>query len=277
MMSEATRNAISSPGSGAGPTPCDSLDGMTLDLFGQPLCPANPSRQPGKAKATATRAICGPHSTGSSASRDLSESLANRLKRRLGSGGSTEYSLTWRDSDTPAGRRFYLLRASGRRTSDTGCIGWPTARAEDSESTGAHRGTLDTLTSATRLAGWPTPRTPTGGPESAARKQELGRTESGGGDLASVAILSGWPPATTRDWRDGRASDATMDKNARPLNEVVQQHGPTPDPSSAATESTAGFRLNPLFSLWLMGYNPAAWASCAERVTQSCRRLRRRS
>ncbi len=32
---------------------------------------------------------------------------------------------------------------------------------------------------------WPTPRTITGGPESAERKQELGRTESGGGDLQS--------------------------------------------------------------------------------------------
>jgi hypothetical protein len=34
---------------------------------------------------------------------------------------------------------------------------------------------------------WATPRTPTGGPESAQRKQELGRTTSGGGDLASQA------------------------------------------------------------------------------------------
>jgi hypothetical protein len=34
---------------------------------------------------------------------------------------------------------------------------------------------------------WATPRTPTGGPESAQRKQELGRKTSGGGDLASQA------------------------------------------------------------------------------------------
>jgi hypothetical protein len=34
---------------------------------------------------------------------------------------------------------------------------------------------------------WATPRTPTGGPETATRKQELGRTASGGGDLASQA------------------------------------------------------------------------------------------
>ena len=34
---------------------------------------------------------------------------------------------------------------------------------------------------------WATPRTPTGGPETAKRKQELGRTAKGGGDLASQA------------------------------------------------------------------------------------------
>lgn len=34
---------------------------------------------------------------------------------------------------------------------------------------------------------WPTPRAITGGPESAKRKQELGRTSSGGGDLQALA------------------------------------------------------------------------------------------
>jgi hypothetical protein len=37
------------------------------------------------------------------------------------------------------------------------------------------------------VGNWATPRTPTGGPETAKRKQELGRTASGGGDLASQA------------------------------------------------------------------------------------------
>ena len=36
--------------------------------------------------------------------------------------------------------------------------GWATPRNEDSESTGAHRGTADTLHSQTQLAGWGTPR-----------------------------------------------------------------------------------------------------------------------
>ncbi len=47
---------------------------------------------------------------------------------------------------------------------------------------------------------WPTPRTVTGGPESAARKQELGRKNSGGGDLQAAALdwVTGSPRATPR-------------------------------------------------------------------------------
>ena len=69
---------------------------------------------------------------------------------------------------------------------------WATPRAEDSESCGMRhgRGVADTLTAQTRI--WPTPRTITGGAESQSRKQELGRTESGGGDLqAAVQTTNG--------------------------------------------------------------------------------------
>jgi hypothetical protein len=172
---------------------------------------------------------------------------------------------------------------------------WPTPRAEDSEQTGAHRGRADTLTSASRLAGWPTPcatelgntlenyqamkanmrsgprtaitelgmaaqlagwptpntpsggrssnpetlsatgvtmdgrkhtvslehvarfaswatpKTGTGGPESAGRKQELGRTESGGGDLASQVLMveGSWTTPAARDWKDTPGMAAT--------------------------------------------------------------------
>lgn len=63
---------------------------------------------------------------------------------------------------------------------------------------------------ATRM--WPTPRTPTGGPESAERKQELGRTESGGGDLTSAVRV--WPTATSRDWKD--SPGMSFDRKDRP-------------------------------------------------------------
>ena len=100
---------------------------------------------------------------------------------------------------------------------------WATPRQEDGESSGMRhsRNVADTLTAQTRLwptaqvhdsqgnrgntmddhhhfphdlhnavmspEQWPTPRTPSGGAETMERKHELGRTTSGGGDLASAA------------------------------------------------------------------------------------------
>ena len=51
----------------------------------------------------------------------------------------------------------------------------------------ADAGQVATMPLTAQVKAWATPRTPTGGPESAQRKQELGRKTSGGGDLASQA------------------------------------------------------------------------------------------
>ena len=70
-------------------------------------------------------------------------------------------------------------------------LSWATPATRDTQgkrgaAANARKGNpLDTLPN--QMAVWATPRTPTGGPESAQRKQELGRTTSGGGDLASQA------------------------------------------------------------------------------------------
>ena len=103
-----------------------------------------------------------------------------------------------------------------------------------------------------------------------------------------------------RDWRDGRASQKTMDHNSRPLNEQVvnlagwcsptaQDHsrgvrpprtqdtgiplsqqvsGLTPYGTHAGTENPAGLALNPRFSLWLMGY-PTSWEAAGLRALRS--------
>ncbi|MGA1354737.1 MAG: hypothetical protein ACO32I_08215, partial [Candidatus Limnocylindrus sp.] len=64
---------------------------------------------------------------------------------------------------------------------------WPTitAHTPDMESNGPNGNSGTYLAGAVKS--WATPKTPTGGPETAKRKQELGRTASGGGDLASQA------------------------------------------------------------------------------------------
>jgi hypothetical protein len=92
-------------------------------------------------------------------------------------------------------------------------------------------------------ANWPTPRTITGGAESTERKQELGRTDSGGGDLQTV-VLCFSPPA-----------HATTD------GPTFSQDGPTSRPPSKR-------RLNPAFAAWLMGWHPL-WTNASTNFAPS--------
>ncbi len=148
---------------------------------------------------------------------------------------------------------------------------WPTARAEDSESTGAHRGTPDTLTSAARLTGWATPM-------AANADKESPRPNTPRAQLPwQASQVAGWETPAARDYKSESATDeynAERWAHARgkPLSaEATQAPGPTSNGSTAATASAGRFRLNPLFSLWLMGYPPHAWASCAVRAMLSSR------
>jgi len=79
---------------------------------------------------------------------------------------------------------------------------------------------------------WPTPRTITGGGESGARKQELGRTESGGGDSQSMAQEWMTPQTPT----GGRSVSA----------ETVEANGMTPEGKrTVGLESQARHWLTP--------------------------------
>lgn len=141
------------------------------------------------------------------------------------------------------------------------------------------------------LSGWPTPRTPTGGAESAERKKELGRTESGGGDLQSVAHAAGWATPRAEDaesagMRHGRdvadtpsaqaeqvagwATPTVQDgencaglsqyrRQSHPLN-VQATLGSVPSGSPAGTARRGV--LNPALPLWLMGF-PSDWLMAA--------------
>lgn len=74
---------------------------------------------------------------------------------------------------------------------------------------------------------------------------------SGGANLRTVVATP-----TARDWRSGRASRATMEKNSRPLSEQI------------------GGQLNPTWVAWLMGW-PLAWTRLSALAMDRCRSARR--
>jgi hypothetical protein len=130
------------------------------------------------------------------------------------------------------------------------------------------------------LVAWPTPRTPTGGAESGARKQELGRTESGGGDLQAAAQTEGWatPAATPAATSWGGSAEAHLERKRKAIaagkkmglvvscldQQATLTATPGPISKSSPAQMASRVVLAPEFSLWLMGF-PAAWQrSCPE-------------
>jgi hypothetical protein len=75
--------------------------------------------------------------------------------------------------------------------------------------------------------------------------------------LPGMALLVDWATPTTRDHKNGQASEATMNRNSRPLNEQAVNliAGPASTSSHAATAARGV--LNPAHSRWLMGYHKA--------------------
>jgi hypothetical protein len=119
-------------------------------------------------------------------------------------------------------------------------------------------------TSDSDCGGWPTP---------CARGDDwspgVNEASCGGHMLGAKAQLAGWPTATARDHKDGTAESCRNVPTNALLGRAV--HG-----ISATTGRPAGYRLNPRFSLWLMGY-PTEWVCCGELAMQSCRRSRKHS
>lgn len=122
-----------------------------------------------------------------------------------------------------------------------------------------------------QLAGWPTAQATNDraycrDAQAALKRQRTDHQQN----LQDIAQLAGWPTACQRDYkgatpggriRDGKFSTDTLDA-------VVQLI------SNAPTGKRGAYQLNPLFSLWLMGY-PVEWACCGARAMQSRRKSRR--
>ena len=249
-----TPNAIFSPESEGGASPCNSQDGPKISLSGQALAPASLSAWPGEAEAPTTNGTSGPSLPNSSAPVSLQSSLANRLQARLAGIGSPEYSLTWKEWLINGQEPICALRASALRISGNDFTGWPTPNTcnvkgayQSQELIAARKesGRQQNLQDVVKLAGWPTPD-----------------TGSAGGRMSK---------------NPGQKTRPSGTKAQLTLNDAVRLTGQTPASSNAETEKPAAFRLNPLFSLWLMGFPPHEWASCAEQAMPSSRKSRRSS
>ena len=118
-----TRKSTSSPGSGAGPTLCGSLDGLTTNPSGPGPAHASPSPTPEKGVERTTSATSGPQCSGSSESAALQSSLESRLTALMAGLGSPLYDLTWKTQNMPWGGALFRLRALGRRTPGIGFSG----------------------------------------------------------------------------------------------------------------------------------------------------------
>lgn len=296
-MSEATRNATSSPESADGATPSDSPDGMTLDLFGQEAAPASPFPARASKRATQTHVISGPSGFGSSASAALQQSLASRLQRQLDGAGSTLYRLTWKRRVTPSGRQYSQLAASAHRTNGAACGSWHTPQAADQRgatgpaSKNSDLGRLAQLArGVAQLAAWPTVTAGDAvsarrhgymddGRERAAekpRKEQL--TGHAGTTLTDAVKFTAWTTPQAHDssprGKGQKVKHGTKHGCADLNADAAATLGPTSSGSPAATAKPGPHKagqLNPRFSGFLMGY-PASWDTCAMRIKSISRR-----
>ena len=258
-------NAISLQASAAGLMRSASQDGRIADLFGLEVAPA--SRFPSRAKAPVLtiQGTCGPTFIASSVPSGPLSLWENRLRERLGTGGSMEFELIWKEKATPAGVPISQLSRSTRRTFGSDSTGLP--------------------------ATWPTPTKADGdGGHVMGTASATGRREDGSKITVSlpgvVKIVSTWPTPqafdanngnTPESWLARQERNSNMSRSSMPtaLPVAVQLH-PSGETTFGSPDQTAKpGALNPAFPCWLMGY-PTEWDACAPTEMRSAPRLRQK-
>lgn len=244
--------------SGATSPPSTLALGAARWISSLPDSPVRPSASPAAAKASKTNAGSGPKSSGWFASREPGWWRSKTCGGLFPIGEPLEtYLGDWPTSGSLRNGYVFERPTWAPRIDGSDGSAWPTTRAEDAESSGAHRGLADTLTSAVRewptvtardhrspnaqpshlgqlpnyvAHLWVTPRAITGGAESGQRKKVLGRVQSGGGDLQSQA--SEWITPQAHDTAAGnpmRVGRYGAKAGGRNLTDEVTIWFPSPD------------------------------------------------
>ena len=250
-------------------------------------------------------ATSGPLFGGSSPSADLQQSLASKLRVLMDVNGSPEYTMIWKQWDMFAGLQICALRASARRTSGSDCGGWPTVSANE-DAAGTLNGEMQFMLSHAALTANPTAiRKQLTTPEQSGGPVE---TEKQGEFLPDGAQTAGWQtPDAYNDPKSGgsKPGQDSYGKSHKQLHlhhqaetagyptarcQNTRETKPRQDEDGNWTDrgnleettevfrlpNMAGWKLNPAFSGWLMGY-PKAWMEAGLRAMQNCSRSRKAS